>query len=274
MQNICNIKMHQKSNIYQWKMAFGEPFTERHNMASYFYKNAIRKKKSVVSREHLNLYAPVCYSYTLWHTWNYRLQLTKFKVRLETFFRKVTWNMTIFSTIQSTTIKSSRNLWTSAHTVKTFSLGALFFCCYLSKLPPEFAWSASVYLCRLSSVWTFKSLGILLLIKLFSEHSCPADWSTVTTPTVLLFSHIFFFYPLSRALSLNHVRKMHPSPIFCLLRTEWRMTAEVFFPSLCKRPQSAMLDHIPCKRISKFINGIFVFGHRFRYDNILPTDSI
>lgn len=193
MQNICNIKMHQKSNIYQWKMAFGEPFTERHNMASYFYKNAIRKKKSVVSREYLNLYAPVCYSYTLWHTWNYRLQLTKFKVRLETFFRKVTWNMTIFSTIQSTTIKSSRNLWTSAHTVKTFSLGALFFCCYLSKLPPEFAWSASVYLCRLSSVWTFKSLGILLLIKLFSEHSCPADWSTVTTPTVLLFSHIFFF---------------------------------------------------------------------------------
>lgn len=127
MQNICNIKMHQKSNIYQWKMAFGEPFTERHNMASYFYKNAIRKKKSVVSREYLNLYAPVCYSYTLWRTWNYRLQLTKFKVRLETFFRKVTWNMTIFSTIQSTTIKSSRNLWTSAHTVKTFSLGALFF---------------------------------------------------------------------------------------------------------------------------------------------------
>lgn len=85
---------------------------------------------------------------------------------------------------------------------------------------------------------------------------------------LILYLVTSFVVLLSRAVGLSHVRKMQPSPIFCLLRTELRMTAEVFFFT-----SSSMLDSLTWKRTSKFINGILVFVHRFIYDNILSTTS-
>ena len=70
------------------------------------------------------------------------------------------------------------------------------------------------------------------------EHCDHSNWFCIS-------SHLFC--PLSRAVGLNHARKMHPTPIFCLLRTEWRMTVEVF-PSLCRGPHSAILYHFTWKK--------------------------
>lgn len=260
MQNICNIKMHQKSNIYQWKMAFGEPFTERHNMASYFYKNAIRKKKSVGSREYLNLYAPVSYSFTLWHRGNYRLQLTKFKVRLETSFRKVTWNMTIFSSIQSTTKTSSRNLWTSAHTIKTFSLGPFFFVIWVN-----FHQSSLDQLQCTSADYQVSG-------PLYHLGSCCSSNYSVSTHALQigalwplqLFFYLAtsFFYPLST--QPKPCEENAPFPNFLPVENRVKDDRRSFFSSLSKRPQSAMLDPLPLQKNIKVYKWNFCIWSSFQ----------
>lgn len=56
-----------------------------------------------------------------------------------------------------------------------------------------------------------------------------------------------FFCPFKQSSGHKPWEETHPTPIFCWLRTEWRMTIELPPLFLLRRPQSVPLDHFTCK---------------------------